>query len=113
MLLATDVLTFVAAAMFGIAVTAGIAGETPFNFMKATPWKATGAATLGAALSAFAWSVVFHPTLLVVAGGLSGFVAITSVVGKNPVGFMDVGATRIALGASLAGAAATVALFVV
>jgi hypothetical protein len=113
MILATDVLAFVAAAMFGIALTAGVAGETPFNFMKATPWRARDAAMLGGVASGVLWFVVFHPALLATSGGLFGFAFMASVAGRNPVGFMSVGATRIALAAALAGAAATVGLVVV
>ena len=89
MLLITDVLMLTMGVFFGAGITAAYAGERPVRFMDATPWRETGLMAGGAVAAGVLWTVVFHPALLVAAGGFAGASFMTTFAGVDPQGFMD------------------------
>ncbi len=89
MLLTTDALLLIAGVFLGSGLTAGFAGTFPFDFMSRTPWTLATDCLLGTIGAVVVWSVVFHPAMLVLAGGFLGVGATTKVAGDDPVGFMD------------------------
>lgn len=114
MILTSDVLVFIASAFYAVAVTAGIAGRFPVDFMAANPRKVSVPTSVGAVIAGVGWSFTFHPALLVASGGLAGVTFITEVAGNSPVDFMDAPHPRqIATTALAAGAVTTIALFIV
>ncbi len=103
MLLITDALLLLAGAFLGTGLTAGLAGEYPFEFMDRTPWTLATDCLLGAVGAVVTWTVVFHPALLVVAGGFLGAGATTKVAESDPVEFMSRNPARVGLLAGMAG----------
>jgi len=88
-LLIADALLVLTGVFMGAGITAGVAGEAPIDFMGADPRRVAVGTTLGAIVSGFAWTVVFHPALLAIAGGFIGATAITGLAGATPIDFMN------------------------
>ena len=89
MLLITDVLLLTMGTLFGAGLTAAYAGEYPVDFMESTPWRETAMMAVGAVTAGVLWTMLFHPALLVVAGGFAGVSSMTTIAGIDPQGFMD------------------------
>jgi len=89
MLLITDALALAAGVFLGAGIAAAYAGERPVDFMDATPWRETSLMAIGAVAAGVLWTVVFHPAMLVAAGGFAGASFTATAAGVDPKGFMD------------------------